>query len=358
MYNWVSVDQELSLFHDTYPILATMDIETPLPDSEQLWTANTADSWFKAFTESHSYDMDHVATSSLSTRPLPSLQALFQAFSSGNVTYQQISMSPLHLKLLLHPLHALTCHLRHALACDAEVAKSGRETRAISKALTLMKIEELETLLRRWYALNLEQERSDPSNPVIQANFLLFHLISLNTVTSMPEIEKLARIGPLGESPTEFTLRYNKCVYQPTEALYHAGQVLRVLKALPKSSRPPWWPAAIYRATMILWIDSLRQSQDLNSHTKVGALRPIDTLLPSQSQETSYPWNSDEVLVLTRSDGTNTYLNLPNEVLRHCLEIIDDPLATGIASGIRRKLEILERNWHGDVMGRAGDWNP
>ncbi|KUJ23219.1 uncharacterized protein LY89DRAFT_573888 [Mollisia scopiformis] len=350
VYNWVSVDQELSLFHDTYPILATMDIETPLPDSEHLWVANNADDWFKAFTESHSYDMDHVASASLSTRPLPSLHALFQLFSSGNLAYQQVQPSPLYLKLLLHPLHALTCHLRHALACDAEVARLGRESRAISRAITLMKIEELESLLQKWYDLNAAQEHSDPSNPVTQGNYILFHLISLNTVTSMPEIEKFARSGPFDELSGEFMLRYNKCVYQTTEALYHAGQVLRVLQIMPKISRPPWWPAALYRATIILWIESMRRSRDVSAlHGRIGPLRAINSSFPNQHQGKGHSWNVDEVLVLSRSDGTNTFLDSPKEVLGHCVGFLDDPLATGIANGIRRKLETLARNWHGEI---------
>lgn len=343
----MSLDQELSLFHDTYPILATMDIETPLPDFEHLWVANNADEWFTAFTESHSYDMDHVTSTSLSTRPLPSLHALFQSFSSGSLSYQPIQPSPFHLKLLLHPLHALTCHLRHALACDAEVARSGRETRAISKALTLMKIEELDSLLQRWYSLNSGQEHSDPSNPVIQGNYILFHLISLNIVTSMAEIEKFARNGPINETTGDsIILRYNKFIYQSTEAVYHAGQVLRVLQAMPKFSRPPWWPAALYRATMILWIESLRKSQDISLHGRMGPLRPVDSLFPNQHHGAGHSWGADEVLVLSKSNGTHTFLDNPKEVLEHCVEILDDPCAAGIANGIRRKLETLARNWH------------
>ena len=47
-YNWVMVDQELSLFHDTAPMLSITDLRCPLPSPELLWQSPNAERWLAA----------------------------------------------------------------------------------------------------------------------------------------------------------------------------------------------------------------------------------------------------------------------------------------------------------------------
>ncbi|EDN97267.1 hypothetical protein SS1G_11792 [Sclerotinia sclerotiorum 1980 UF-70] len=53
VYNWVMVDQELSLFHDTAPIMSITELETPMPGLECLWLAKDANEWSKIIQQTY-----------------------------------------------------------------------------------------------------------------------------------------------------------------------------------------------------------------------------------------------------------------------------------------------------------------
>lgn len=265
MYNWVILDLELSLFHDTPPLLSISELECPLPSPKLLWMAPDAEQW-RAGIQSIYGCTTNVNPHLLSTSSLtPSLFDLFQKFLHGNLTNCQDSLEPQQMRLLLHPLQSLLCHLRQTLSCFSDILGGRRsKCRIVTKASTSQRVEEVQGLLGKWFELASAQHEADPACAVTQCNLILYHLISVNAVTSFLEVERLARMEGFegsggGRAPTywELGLRHKRCIHQRERAIFHCGQALRLLRALPTDRQPSWWGAAVYRVTMVLWTDGL-----------------------------------------------------------------------------------------------------
>jgi hypothetical protein len=343
------VDQELSLFYDTAPILSITELETPTPASESLWLAKNATEWLNAVQQQTYFGTDwlHSSSNASGSLPLttPSLCDLFQDMLHDNVDRRYGLLSPLQIKLLLHPLQSLLCHLRQVLSCLSDDFGSRRGTRTVSKASTLLRLEEVQSLLQKWYDLCVVHAKADQTCPVIQASLILYNLISLNAVTSFPEIERLARKEAFDGSSWELSFRYKRCIYQPREALVHCGQVIRLVCSMPREGRPHWWAAAVYRATMILWVDSMSRMDPNAQRMEKGQIFAIDTLTPEHPSVASYLWGGEGIPVLTNAGGY-TELHRPDKVLSHCIALLDTGVALRISDGIKRKLQTLYRNWN------------
>ncbi|CAK7231910.1 hypothetical protein SCUCBS95973_008081 [Sporothrix curviconia] len=416
VYNWVMVDQELSLFHDTAPVLSISDLQCPLPSSEALWLAPTADHW--ASLAQSTYGTGNNARNGASSQT-PSLCELFQDFLHDNLARRKTTLSPQQLRLLLHPLQGLLCHLRQMLSCLPEVLPVRRTTnRTVTKASTMQRLEEVQAQLQYWYELSMAYYKANPGCAVTRCNLVLYHLISLNAVTNFPEVERLARregvtgfFGAMGGAVSmDASARHKRCIFLREEAVFHCGQVLRVLRQMPADRRPSWWSAALYRAVLILWADSVchvdinveqqRQQQQQvqqgleanptvataaspamtgspvkttpvvlspglspRSHSSrhsssvagdnasgTASLAPVDQVTPEDQSVIAYLWGSDSVpAVLTNSHGSFLTLNTPSDILVYGVERIDEAISTRISDGIRRKLLSLARNWGGDI---------
>lgn len=358
------VDQELSLFHDTAPVLSITEIQTPLPGAERLWLAKDAREWLNAFQETYGYAEGQFA----GTRT-QSLCDLFQDLLHDNLDLQKSHLSPLEVKLLLHPLQSLLCHLRQVLSCFSDASGPRRGARTVTKASTLLRLEEVQRLLQAWYDLCLVHEKSNPACPTTQANLVLYHLISLNAVTSFPEIERLARKESFDGSYWDLSMKIKRCIYQPEEAIYHCGQVMRIIRLMPRHSKPQWWSAAIYRATVILWVESLSHlsvshlESPPTTHFTNGSPNTIsnprqisgppvavDALSPEHPSIVKFLWNGEGVPMLTKRDGSLTGLEGPTAVLAHCIEMLDEGVAQRLSDGIKRKLQTLMANWTTEPM--------
>ncbi|KAH7374165.1 hypothetical protein BKA64DRAFT_688802 [Cadophora sp. MPI-SDFR-AT-0126] len=356
VYNWVMVDQELSLFHDTAPILSITELETPMPGSEQLWLAKDSAEWFVALqhqqTSTSGNGTDWINFDSLVV-PQPSLYDLFQDMLHDNINRRYDKLSPLQLKLLLHPLQSLLCHLRQVLSCFSDFFGSRRGTRTITKASTLLRLEEVQSLLQNWYELCLAHTKTTPSCPVTHANLVFYHLISLNALTSFPEIERLARKEYFDGSSRELSLRHKRCIHQPEEATIHCGQIIRLICSMPREGRPHWWSAALYRAALILWVDSLSRIDQNAQRMEKGEPFAIDSVMPDDPAIVSYLWSGEGIPVLTNEEGRHFKLS-PEEILNHCIELLDQGVALRVSNGIKRKLQELARNWRLEYRVYAG----
>ncbi|KAK2624558.1 hypothetical protein QTJ16_005751 [Diplocarpon rosae] len=353
VYNWVMVDQELSLFHDTAPVLSISELQTPMPGMEGLWLARDGTEWLAAIQQSQGPGQEIGP-------PTPSLCDLFQDFLHDNLSRRYDQLSPLQLKLLLHPLQALLCHLRQVLSCfsasasDFFGARRGSRTRTVTRASTMLRMEEVQSLLHQWYELCAVHAKADPACPVTRANLVLYHLVSLNAVTCFPEIERLARRERFDGSRRELAVRYQKCIHQPEESIIHCGQVLRLVSAMPREGRPYWWSAAIYRAALILWLEGLSRpdlgsssssSPILPSLAEKGPLFMIDAVMPDDRAVVSYLWNGEGVPVLTSTRGEGNLEIRPEQVLGHCVALLEQGVASRVSDGIKRKLLELSRTW-------------
>jgi hypothetical protein len=332
------------LFHDTPCVLSTTELETPIPSDESLWLARDADEWLAAFHTARDRPERRTSQPGSSSHLAPSIGDLFQDLLHDNIRSHG-QLTPLQLKLLLHPLHSMVSHLRHILTIFSDGPGSHRGSRTVTKASTMSRLEEVQSLLQKWYGLCIFHANDDATSPIVQENLVLYHLISLNAVTSFPDIERVARKEYSPDTLTNPSFLYKRCIYRREEALFHCGQVFRLINSMPKHCRPHWWSAAVYRATMIVWVYSLSQAS-ANSH-KLGneSIFAIDAVTPEHPSVTSYLWNGEGIPVLSRNDGGFTELDQPGQVLKHCADLLTEGISGRMSDGIRRKLQTLHANW-------------
>jgi hypothetical protein len=365
VYNYVMLDQELSLFHDTAPLFAITELQCPLPAPEVLWMSANSEQWFTAMQSLHNCTANVNPQLLSAPSANPSLHELFQDFLQDNLLQRQPNLSPQQLRLILHPLQALICHLRQMLSCFSDVFSTPRTGGcSVTKASILHRLEEVQALLQKWYDVTMSYSKSNSGCPVTRCNLVLYHLISLNAVTDLPEIERFARREGFGGSSWELPLRHGKCIFQRQKAIFHCGQVFRLLRLMPSDRRPAWWSAAMYRATMVIWMDSItrmdpnsqmdKQQHDnamLGSSPNKPMPVMIDQLMPEDSALIAYLWGGGGVPMLTCPDGTTITLDKPVDVLAYAVKNIETCFSSRIGDGIKRKLVALGNNWSADVMG-------
>ncbi|KAK3906749.1 hypothetical protein C8A05DRAFT_29403 [Staphylotrichum tortipilum] len=388
VYNYVMLDQELSLFYDTAPMFAITELQCPLPGPEVLWMAPNSAGWLSAM-ESVYGCIANVNPQLLSTLPAtPSLYDLFQDFLHDNLSrgqpatpspQQPATLSPQQLRLILHPVQALLCHLQHVLSCFSETPSTRRTgARCVTKSSTLHRLEEVQVLLQKWYDITARYGRAHPDCPDTRCNLILYHLISLNAVTDFLEIERFARREAFDtqqgwdwDAP-QLARRY---VFHREDAVFHCGQVFRLLRMIPNDRQPSWWSAAMYRATLVLWVDSTcrvyagssggSKRESVVSATAVGGPRTtattpleapviIDQVTPEDPAINAYLWNGSGVAMLTWTDGTHLSLDKPADILSYAIQNIEAGFSLRIGDGIKRKLITLGNNWKMDDVDVAG----
>lgn len=344
------LDHELSLFHDTGPLFTIEEFMTPIPDTEQIWLAPSAKEWSERIGQARRAANEHSSTEN-SVRP-SNLRLLFRQFLDDEL-HQGSDLSPLHFRLLLHPLHSLL--LQHR---QMRVSCYGKKRLTREKATDYLSLEtftsslgEIQELLKRWNNLAKEYLQIYPLCPIMEANMVLFHLTSLNTVTNLPEIEQLARGESVDESYPQATELRERCISNVEMAIIHCGQVLRRIRGMRCPSRPLWWPAAIYRVALVLWANALtrqRSSSDCFSEQD-DFLEPANSTLAIDSLDEDHPAviqylsQHEGIPVLTGLGGTAVFLDHAKAILVHCIGVIDEGVPTRFGDGLRNKLERLSR---------------
>ncbi|KAL1642779.1 hypothetical protein SLS58_005284 [Diplodia intermedia] len=345
IYSWAMVDQELSLFHDTAPLFSVTEFGAPMPDADCLWTAKTATEWSDMFNQVHEFAGGFPSVGS-GARPL-SLRDLFRHFLDDEISSQGIELTPLHLRLLLHPLQTLVCQYCQLLSCFSDNSASRQRTRAVTAASTRVRLEEVQSLLQRWYDLADRYMKNNAPCALMQANLVLFHLISLNAVTNFPEIERLARRENFDGSYQQLMWLHKRCISDVEEAIFHCGQVLRLIRGMPRAVRPPWWAGAIYRTGLILWTDALTHNEGISPTNGMfpvpGPSFAVDNLPAEHPLISRYLTKREGVPTLTKRDGSQLSMDNAFTVLTHCIDVVDEGYATRFSDGIRGKLERLAR---------------
>ncbi|KAG8163590.1 hypothetical protein KVR01_006887 [Diaporthe batatas] len=403
-YDWVMLDQELSLFYDQPPTFAITELRAPLPEIDALWLAKSADEW-RALCHSEN-----------ASRPQYSLRQVFQLCLANEINLDSYHLTPTRLRLLLYPIQSLVFH--HSQLLDAVPDKQIRASssfKTTTRTSSLLRFEELQNLLQNWWALAQQcQHRApavtaDPGQPLTpppsesdqvlpSANFLLFHLISLNLYADLKAIEGLAR----GEDPScsagsssdeaeyiggsgagghhAISLRTRQrhiaaqCVFAPHDALYHAGQVLRLVRETALSRRPPWWGAAVYRAALVLWAyASMQQCSSSSSSSSPPppssppsrekdssgrgkqVLIAIDSVLPGDPAVERFLRQGKGLPVLLNGGAVTMRVDRePGRVLGACIALLDaDEGNTWFTTGVRIKLETLQQAWSTTRLGQG-----
>ncbi|KAJ2980030.1 hypothetical protein NUW58_g7054 [Xylaria curta] len=197
-------------------------------------------------------------------------------------------------------------------------------------------------LLSKWLNMCNSYLADNPTCPISQTNLLLFHLISLNSITNFPEIEKYAR-GQGQNGPQENENR----IYVPGETLYHCAEVIQLVQAMPADRRPVWWSAAIYRVALILWTFSmirpnLASQQDPENESSM--FMDNGELIGESSW--AFMWKNTATVILTGPNGTTLGLEEPSAILDYAESMVRQGIVTRFDGGIKRKLDCMNHLWH------------
>ncbi|KAI0164434.1 hypothetical protein GGR52DRAFT_123362 [Hypoxylon sp. FL1284] len=323
VYNFIMVDQELSLFHDTATMLSPTELCCPLPGPDLLWRAANADQWLVGL--STVYGTYNPPTSL-------SLRHLFQEFLSNEVTVSLKNITARELRLLLHPLQFQMCNVRDMLSC---AGRSGVFSNRLGEA---------QSMCQKWYELAVQFAETNPNCSLTRGSLVLYHLMSLNGVADFPEIEKFARRDGQQRSYWEPEL-HSRLIQCRAEAVFRCGQVYRLIKLMPQDGRPSWWSAAVYRATLILWADSVqRAAGHFQGPADAGNFVAIDRVTPEDPLISDFIWRGKGVPSLT-FQGYSSGLNAPSDVLDYALELLEGGLPSRFRDGIIRKLKNLAASW-------------
>lgn len=389
------LDQELSLFYDQPPTLAITELGAPLPEADEFWLAKSAAEWRSLYDREHGHQQD--LSTHLSLRPQYSLRRLFRLCLADELNSNTYKLTPTRLRLLLYPLQGLVFHHSQLLDSFPDISLlSISSSKTTTRTSSILRLDELQSLLQSWWTCaqiatpDIDRAPNHEQN-VVCANFVLFHLVSLNLYTGSKAIESFAR-GERGwegvdeeedasekDSESDARHRYltGRCVYAPHDALYHAGQVLRLVHKTPVRSRPLWWAAAVYRVTLVLWAYSMAQVpsslltsaasiRDHNSNDNHNASVPAPSSLVTPGGESTIQINAVmptdpavsrflkqkrgiPVLIDSTRDGTILRLDNPRLVLQWCINALKEERqsSTWFAIGVRIKLETLLQAWKG-----------
>lgn len=307
-----------------------------MPDQDVLWRSRSAEEWSRAYNTIYSSPKASVP------RNPPSLKHVFRRFMSRDRRIQALDFSPTQLRLFLHPLQATVCHLHECLDCFLDGGNDRQSQRLVTQ------LEEVQSILQDWYTMcSRAAGKASSFDPATCANLVSYHLISLNTMTNFREMERFAR----GELQREdFGLSYwvrIRCVEEATRIWFHCGQVIRLVRVMPKAREPSWWPAAIYRVAIIMWATSNanmkgQQVPPLSGRESSDDTVLIDALTPEHPSILRYIRYHEGIPVLSRRGGGFSSLEVPENTLKHCLEVLsEDTAATRLAEGIKSRLKDL-----------------
>lgn len=321
-------------------MLSVTNLDALMPDAEFLWQAKSADDWFSSYQQ----------VCGPSPRQPLSLRDLFRRFIDGELMNEHVELSPIQLRLLLHPLQSLVCHLRQFLSCFSEGGNYCKASQVVTKSATRARLEEIQCLLQQWYVLSRRSiQHSVYSCSAARANTIMYHLISLNTITCFPEIERLARCEFCPPPSPQFWRRLHGGE-DVEEVLFHCGQVLRVIRSMPERVRPPWWAAAVYRVALISWAHRMANAEMQLKTTDLAAQASgqsfaIDDLPPEHPSIVRYLKHREGSPMFSKPDGSMVSLEVPEKVLAHCIDLLEENSTLRFTAGIQSKLVRLAKRW-------------
>jgi hypothetical protein len=328
----------MSLFSDTTPLLSVVNLHAPMPDADDLWHAESASEWLELF--------ENIRGSSGSSPP--SVKDFFTSFVDGELAGKELS--PTQLRLLLHPIQAQVCQLRQFIACLPDGGNHAKASRTVSKAATKARLEEISSLLQHWYSISKSSFAGNKGTCwTTCANLIMYHLISLNAITSFKDIEQFARREVALGSFRSGSWLQMRCIDQPQESFFHCGQILRLIRSMPQPVRPPWWAGAVYRVALTGWATSMANPNSRfspnNGQTEPDKPFAIDDLTPENEAIGRYMKYQEGTPMLSRPDGSLAPMDIPSNILHHCVEELENDASMRLTEGINRKLRLFISNW-------------
>jgi hypothetical protein len=202
-------------------------------------------------------------------------------------------------------------------------------------SLTASRRHELEMLLKIWEKTHIPSPVDDDVGVEI-----FFHIVSLNLFANLDSMRLFTgredHIG--GRRVYPILLRW-KMNNQSRRALWHAGQVIRVVRdrALRQGvgNRLLWAPAAVHQACLVLWtygvLCALRQEK-LGQHSVVDShatpIRLDANDLQDRNLKSFVDFGEGEPC-LSRFDGSIISLDSPDAIAYECATILELNLLPG-----------------------------
>jgi len=329
------LDQEVNLFHDHQPSLDVENIATPRPASECSWEAMSAQSWLNCYIDARQRELANLGEATST----PSLANLFAGLVNGELSNKAEEISWLELRLLLHPLQALIYHLNKTSSSNFRPNNQAHWQRFC------LQVEEIQHLLKQWYDI-AKQNILSGDNISYQGccAMIVYHLISLNAVTYFPDIERLAR-GQISMAEFKESIWTERRYVKNLPFIWcHCGQILRYFRMLPKSRRPHWWSASIYRVALSLWATELAKEHISNKSKPKTLLKPlsVDTVPFHHPSIVRFLQHEDQIPEISHTDGSPAILNGPVDIIKLNIAFLDEqaPLSK-FSQGIRTRLGML-----------------
>ncbi|PTB59668.1 hypothetical protein M431DRAFT_545211 [Trichoderma harzianum CBS 226.95] len=363
LYNWVNMDHELSLFHDTEQTISACDLERPLPDPTLPWDTKTLSQTSDLYLLDGLYD--NIKTEeALDFEFRPTLNQLFKDFLHGTLSK---TIQPRHLQLLLHPLQALVHHSQSLLSW-AKHSYSPILSDAANSTLL-----ETQRLLQEWHNLAIESHNENLYTQDTTPALILYHFTCLNLVANFVDIERLADRESLSISFWQQSLQNERSIFNRQDAIYHCGQALRYLRAINDDMRPWWWPTAVHRAILTLWAASTlgsspghgkpapfspkdpwpRDSMDVDPRMNMSAspelsIVVIDNIAPEDPVLSDANWSERHMLVLTGQDEGVVVLSDAMGILHYGVSLINTCPSSVEGEAVVTKLMDLGQAWEGN----------
>ncbi|KAG8631383.1 hypothetical protein KVT40_000523 [Elsinoe batatas] len=259
-------------------------------------------------------DLEDVKLDDADGLPPASLQSLFRLFLNDELDMSTLTTR--RLRFLLYPLQTLVDDYRRSLQTVGSSSQTANARSEHLNASAQLRQGELHFLLKRWQKISdgISSCKADDNESATHST-LLFHIINLSLFASWKDAEVLA--GKMSTSKVVDAVAQARLVLsEPSEAMYHGGRIMDIMKEMPAESRPVWWVAALYRAALITWTHSLALAEHI----------------------------SDEDRAAGKSSNTQGTMSAEaaEEVVDDCIELLGpDQGCTWFELGIKSKLEML-----------------
>ena len=276
-------------------------------------------------------------------------------FLRDDFLHLDVVITPLQLRLLLCAIQTqVVQHAQTARFVTMENVPADLSMPSTSSSFAVLRHEELQNLLVRWYILR--KRILGPSNvsEVAVACTLMYHLISMELHICFDDVQLLAgkdglEGGKLIISPFQRWAKSSSCL----KAIAHAGQVIKVLQCKDYDIlRPLWWPVAVYRAALVLWsyavalslaaIDDTGKDESPSSGTHFMSVN-------NKAEEVG-PYGKvvqlgEGVPCLSASQGALVPLHQISDILSISLEILEDgkDRSTPLCGSVQELLQDIQR---------------
>jgi hypothetical protein len=265
------VEQEITLFNGVPSTLSFSDMRSPMPNSEDLFLAQTAEAWRELVATKYGESNDEIFQHDVELKHPLSLSTFHNMFIQDNSFQFRQDVTAIHLRLLLCTIQTLVFQYSQTVRFvpDEEIGSQNLPNLPTGNGNSVAREEELTYLLARWYLPRRRVVLSDTvSQNLHTASTLIFHLVAMELYICYEDVQLLVGKEGLGESRLLLP-SFQRWASSPraARALSHAGQVLRIMKSLGSEvARPCWWPLAVSRAALVLWsygiVVSLRPPKD------------------------------------------------------------------------------------------------